>query len=101
MNLYLNNVCHRSQSALPSPFYSTSPQVGRSQPSHSWVSRAIGARYIHLNADFENVNRENDKVYEDLKTEWDQYNKIVSDLKMKKNKDTKFIEGGAGYLLLY
>lgn len=34
---------------------------------------------------------------DELKQEWDQYNKKVSDLKSKKSKDNKFIEGGAGY----
>lgn len=44
---------------------------------------------------------QNDHVLDELKTEWDQYNKIVSDLKTKKSKDSKFIEGGAGYYSTY
>jgi hypothetical protein len=48
--------------------------------------------------DFESVNRENDHVLKELKEEWDRYNKVVSDIKSKKTKDSKFIEGGAGYI---
>lgn len=51
----------------------------------------------HLFLDFEKVNSKNDLVLDELKQEWDQYNKKVSDLKSKKSKDSKFIEGGAGY----
>jgi hypothetical protein len=31
-----------------------------------------------------------------MRSEWDQYNKAVTELKTKKNKDSKFIEGGSG-----
>jgi hypothetical protein len=51
--------------------------------------------------DFEAVNAQNDHVLDELKSEWDQYNMVVSELKTKKTKDTKFIEGGAGYAASY
>jgi hypothetical protein len=46
--------------------------------------------------DFEAVNSKNDQVLDELRQEWDFYNKKTSDVKAKKNKDSKFIEGGAG-----
>ncbi len=55
----------------------------------------------HPKIDFEAINAQNDHVLDELKTEWDQYNMVVSELKTKKNKDTKFIEGGAGYFISY
>lgn len=41
--------------------------------------------------DFENINRENDNVLDQLKEEWEQYNRFLAEIKTKKNKDNKFI----------
>jgi len=46
------------------------------------------------------MNRENDKVLDQMKDEWEQYNRAVSDLKNKKTKDHKFLEGSVGYFPL-
>ena len=46
--------------------------------------------------DFEKINRENDNVLDQLKEEWEQYNRLLTEIKTKKNKDSKFIEGSAG-----
>ena len=49
-----------------------------------------------ISVDFEAVNSKNDQVLDELRQEWDFYNKKTSDVKAKKSKDSKFIEGGAG-----
>lgn len=46
---------------------------------------------MHRLPDFEGVNGKNDQVLDELRQEWDFYNKKTSDVKSKKSKDSKFI----------
>lgn len=55
-------------------------------------ARGTQTQYV----DFEKTNRENDNVLDQLKEEWEQYNRFMTELKTKKNKDNKFIEGSVG-----
>lgn len=67
-------------------------------PKSAQVHRHIKDFLAQEIADFERINSQNDVVYEEMRSEWDQYSKAVTELKTKKNKDSKFIEGGSGYL---
>lgn len=53
--------------------------------------------YTPAHSDLEGINRENDKVLDNLKDEWEQYNRVVVAIKNQKNKDHKFVEGSVGY----
>lgn len=51
--------------------------------------------------DLEKINQENDKVLDQFKEEWEQYNRVVSTLKNQKTRDHKFVEGSGTYTIYY